>query len=188
MLDTDPFSFEAWLREQWRFIPLRLDDVERGQLAVLRSAMRCSDYTDRVDVLSHKPHDQLVRENLHQVLCAVQGLRVGAAGLAAAAQIVGASPNGRHQHKHQHHGHGHGHGHGHNQQQQGQTAVFLRSERFIRRIFEVGRRYKLMNPERMRTEYGKMMHILQDATDDDAVRFLGFRLAACPRRTVYGYI
>ena len=32
LLDSDAFSFEAWLREQWRFIPLRLDDAERGQL------------------------------------------------------------------------------------------------------------------------------------------------------------
>ena len=33
---------------------------------------------------------------------------------------------------------------------------------FFRNMFEVGRRYKIMNPSRMRDTYGKMMFMLQD--------------------------
>lgn len=40
-------------------------------------------------------------------------------------------------------------------------------------IFEVGRRHKIMNPDKMRSSYGKLMHLLQDAALPDTRRAMG---------------
>lgn len=55
---------------------------------------------------------------------------------------------------------------------------------FFQEIFELGRRYKIMNPEKMRGEYGKLMYFLQDAVSPEIQELLGF---SCVQkiRTVY---
>ena len=58
---------------------------------------------------------------------------------------------------------------------------------FFRRVFEVGRRHKIMNPAKMRDTYGKMMCILQDASGRDVRHALGFSLRS-PVRTVRGLL
>lgn len=55
---------------------------------------------------------------------------------------------------------------------------------FFQELFELGRRYKIMNPEKLRGEYGKLMYLLQDACSPELSELLGF---SCVRkiRTVY---
>eukprot|EP00756_Hemistasia_phaeocysticola_P041964 Hpha_TRINITY_DN16944_c0_g3::TRINITY_DN16944_c0_g3_i1::g.54027::m.54027 len=50
-----------------------------------------------------------------------------------------------------------------------------KAEASICDAFELARRYKIMNPEIMRTEYGKLLYMMQDAMSEEAVHALGFR-------------
>jgi hypothetical protein len=55
---------------------------------------------------------------------------------------------------------------------------------FFQDIFEIGRRQKIMNPEKMRTEYGKMIYLLQDMMSSTMVDQLGFKVTSSIK-TVY---
>ena len=69
----------------------------------------------------------------------------------------------------------------------GKTAVhnknFVDNQKIFQAVFEVGRRHKILNPDKMRTIYGKLMYILQDATFPETRRAMGFDFVA-PIRTV----
>ena len=58
---------------------------------------------------------------------------------------------------------------------------------FFQGCFEVGRRYKVMNPEKMRDTYGKLLYLLQDSQDDEIAELLGFRCVS-PLRTVHSVL
>lgn len=49
---------------------------------------------------------------------------------------------------------------------------------FFRDLFEIGRRHKIMNPSKMRSEYGKLMYMMQDAQSRGAREALGFSCVA----------
>jgi len=55
---------------------------------------------------------------------------------------------------------------------------------FFAPLFEVTRRYKIMNPEKMRDTYGKMIYLLQDASTQEMAEELGFSLVT-PIQTVH---
>merc|ERR1719456_545505 len=74
--------------------------------------------------------------------------------------------------------------------QQGEAAKLVAErdfpvhEELYQKIFELGRRYKILNPERMRDTYGKMIYFLQDSVRADVKELLQCTLVQ-PVRSVY---
>eukprot|EP01130_Rhizamoeba_saxonica_P010677 TRINITY_DN4401_c0_g1_i1.p1 TRINITY_DN4401_c0_g1~~TRINITY_DN4401_c0_g1_i1.p1 ORF type:complete len:380 (-),score=81.85 TRINITY_DN4401_c0_g1_i1:53-1192(-) len=58
---------------------------------------------------------------------------------------------------------------------------------FFCEVFEVGRRYKVMNPDKMRTLYGKLVFLLQDANSSAISRRMGFSVVK-DIKTVYSFL
>ena len=50
------------------------------------------------------------------------------------------------------------------------------AEELLQRVFEVGRRFKIMNPSKMRSSYGKLMWMLQDGMSRSVEEALGISL------------
>ncbi|KAI7857971.1 hypothetical protein BDC45DRAFT_434863 [Circinella umbellata] len=65
--------------------------------------------------------------------------------------------------------------------------TFDENEQFFQRIFEIGRRHKIMNPEKMRSAYGKLMYMLSDSMIPEVQEMLGFSCVA-PILTVYEFL
>ncbi|KXS21395.1 hypothetical protein M427DRAFT_93855 [Gonapodya prolifera JEL478] len=61
---------------------------------------------------------------------------------------------------------------------------FAANETFYRSIFELGRRHKIQNPEKMRGTYGKLVYVLMDAQAPEVKEQLGFACVG-PLKTVH---
>jgi len=61
------------------------------------------------------------------------------------------------------------------------------NEEFFQSVFEIARRYKIMNPDKLRTEYGKMIYLLQDSNIESIKRSLGFTCVTSIK-TVYSFL
>ncbi|KAF8494190.1 hypothetical protein F5888DRAFT_1617103 [Russula emetica] len=61
---------------------------------------------------------------------------------------------------------------------------FASNSDFYLKVFELGRRHKIMNPDKMRTTYGKLIYLLQDSQAPEVREMLGFSCVA-PIRTVH---
>ncbi|KAG0261381.1 hypothetical protein DFQ27_003001 [Actinomortierella ambigua] len=64
---------------------------------------------------------------------------------------------------------------------------FEDNEEFFQTIFEVGRRHKIMNPEKMRNSYGKLMYMLMDSQLEEIESTLGFSCVV-PIKTVHLFL
>lgn len=68
-----------------------------------------------------------------------------------------------------------------------QDRDFEQNAEFYQDIFELGRRHKIMNPDRMRGTYGKLIYMLQDAQISEVKEMLGFDCVR-PLKTVYNVL
>ncbi|CAG8511710.1 14188_t:CDS:2 [Cetraspora pellucida] len=65
--------------------------------------------------------------------------------------------------------------------------MYEEHEQFFQDIFEIGRRHKIMNPEKMRDAYGKLMYMLMDSILPEVQSLLSFNLVK-PIKTVHGFL
>lgn len=61
------------------------------------------------------------------------------------------------------------------------------NEKYFRKIFEIGRRHKIMNPEKMRSTYGKLVFLLMDAVSPQVQEMLEFS-PVCEIKTVHSWL
>lgn len=64
---------------------------------------------------------------------------------------------------------------------------FQANANFYQQVFELGRRHKIMNPDKMRTTYGKLIYLLQDSQTPDVKDLLSFS-CVMPIKTVYSVL
>ncbi|EPR63254.1 putative adenylosuccinate lyase [Toxoplasma gondii TgCatPRC2] len=64
---------------------------------------------------------------------------------------------------------------------------FVSNRAFFQTVFEIGRRYKILNPERMRSAYGKLIYLLMDAKKPEVLQLLQFDCVT-PVNTVYSLL
>eukprot|EP01032_Pedospumella_encystans_P012189 gene12189-14120_t len=119
--------------KKYDFIPMRLTETERKYLQVLENALEVCEYTDVVDVtFSHTKKSKLSR--IIESLVDVLSI---SCGLLMA-----------------------------NNLSKGEVLVggktLNENVPLFTDIFEIGRRYKIMNPSKMRDTYGKLMYIMMD--------------------------
>jgi len=55
---------------------------------------------------------------------------------------------------------------------------FAENQHFFRAVFEIGRRYKILSPDKLRGSYGKLIHMLQDSVKDEVIKAVGFECVA----------
>mmetsp|Transcript_17257 Transcript_17257/g.33586 ORF Transcript_17257/g.33586 Transcript_17257/m.33586 type:complete len:601 (-) Transcript_17257:211-2013(-) len=64
---------------------------------------------------------------------------------------------------------------------------FSDNEEFFQYMFELGRRYKILNPERMRSAYGKLIYLLQDSQQEEIREMMEFSLVR-PLQSVHRFL
>lgn len=168
------------VKELCQYIPLRLTAEERSLLQVLESTLRVSEYTDIVDVSSLRGTSK-ARKILDGILeiCHI------ATGLATCSSFEASSSNNKSSRSsHKSNGGGKYKAGGAanklfsvvSNATKTSAASLRKRQDFFQRLFEIGRRNKVLNPSKMRDTYGKLMHMLQDAQSPSVAKSLGFSL------------
>ena len=131
-------------------VPLRISDSERALLNVVEGALDVCEYTDNVDVTNRYGWGGSLNKHgtIKRELEEVFSLL---AGLCISAKYKTGVKLVR-------------------------DRSFIENAAWYAKVFEIGRRYKIMNPTKMRSTYGKMMWMLQDAVTNR--KLIGFDIKA----------
>mmetsp|Transcript_37804 Transcript_37804/g.66623 ORF Transcript_37804/g.66623 Transcript_37804/m.66623 type:complete len:589 (+) Transcript_37804:26-1792(+) len=140
--------------ERAKFVPMRLAYDERKYLRLIDSTVHVSRYTDQMDALAG-PRINPARK------LALQMKQLCA--ILTGMQVAHSYEDGQHLM---------------------QTREYNQKSVFFQTVLEIGRRYKILNPERMRDSYGKLMYFLQDSRKPDVRELLEFD-SVVRVRTVY---
>lgn len=143
---------------KYKYIPLRLSETERNMLNVLNNALEVCEYTDVVDVtFSHTRKSKMSR-----IIESLVDILSIAGGLMVCNDMV-----------------------------KGEQLLMGKTLNdnipFFTDIFEIGRRYKIMNPSKMRNTYGKLMYILMDTESYSVKSELKINFVK-PIQTVYTFL
>jgi len=134
-----------WFVERAQYIPLRLQMKERQKLRLVKAALSVSDYTGKVDTPAlQKSSAKRMHRQVREICSMFSGLIVGT-----------------------HYGYG---------QRVIQERDFDKEiyANHLGRTLEYARRHKIMNPEKMRTNFGKMVFMEQDAETPGVHALLNF--------------
>lgn len=126
-------------------ILLRLSEEERQTLQLLNAALRVSEYTDDVDDMRTIRREDRMIPSMKEFFSAVIGLTLAASELPKSIR---------------------------NELETDKPSLSLVSP-ILASAFEIARRHKRLNPHHNRSEYGKLVMILQDANAATRLRSLG---------------
>jgi len=128
-------------------------------LHILEASLNVSQYTDRVDTGNRDEND---KQNMTLLRTKIKDISAILTGLLIASDY-----------------------------KEGQVLLkekdFAQYSKFFQNSFEIGRRHKIMNPEKMRSEYGKLIYLLQDAISPQILDQLSFNVKM-DIKTVYGLL
>lgn len=169
-----------------KYVPLRLSAEERSLLNVLEQTLHVSEYTDQVDVTigvgRRGQKARRIQEGIIEICQIATGLAVASGHERTYAGYPsykhgksGSSLFGRRRNGNKKPDNGRG------ANSSSSTPSWAgrdtkENAAFFQALFEVGRRNKVLNPSHMRSTYGKLMYILQDAHNPVVVKALGFSL------------
>lgn len=146
------------LLDRSKSIPMRLSPKERILLDNVEGALDISEYTDKVDVSSNNYFARNAWDKEETIVSEQEDLCKQLAGLAISNDF------------------------------QSMGAKMLRdrkledNEDYFQRAMEVGRRYKIMNPDKMRCTYGKLLYVIMDNVNPRLRLSIDLKI---PVRTVY---
>jgi len=154
MKDDSSSSDHLDFCERAKFVPMRLTYDERKYLRLIDATMHVSHYTDHMDTAA-----SVNANNARKLALQMKQLCAVLTGMQVS--------------------------HNYEQGQQLlQNRDFSTKSAFFQTVLEIGRRYKILNPERMRDSYGKLMYFLQDSRKPEVRDLLEFDVVS-PVRSVW---